>query len=148
MDEKTPLDRASEYSFAALAAAGGDIMKVSVPLQTIIVIYSAQGMIDNGGFRYFFENDWPGNPPYSFFADAYRRIGAHDAAKALDEAVALFPFSDPHREAKRRNETLRQYDPKQSDPFDELSEGVCGNESIWQRLEQFVIANAPAFGTL
>ncbi len=30
------------------------------PRRVFAMIYSAQGTIDNGGFQYFFECDWPG----------------------------------------------------------------------------------------
>ncbi len=49
-------------------------------LLTVWAVEQAQGIIDNGGFQYFFENDWPENPSYSVFIDSFRRIGAGEAA--------------------------------------------------------------------
>jgi len=145
MPRSNQLDHAFKHTFAKLDAAGGDIGKLPLPLQTVAVVSSAQGMIDNGGFRYFFENDWPGQPPYSYFVDAYRRIGAVDAAQAFEEAVAVFPFEDPHKQAKKRNEVLERYQDDPADPLERLSDRVCGNETIWQQLEQYVTTNAAAF---
>ena len=145
MAHASELDEASRYAFAKLGEADGDIMRLPVPLQTVAVIVSAQGMIDNGGFRYFFESDWPGKPPYSFFAGAYRRIGADDAARAFDAAIALFPFANPHESARKRNEFLDRYEDDPADPFERLSDRVCGNRLIWQRLEEYVATNGAAF---
>jgi hypothetical protein len=69
------LDKASEYAFAQLEDACGDVSLLPLPLQTVAVIYSAQGVIDNGGLEYFYESDFDGTPEYSFFVNAYRRIG-------------------------------------------------------------------------
>jgi hypothetical protein len=63
------------------------------PRQVFAIIYSAQGIIDNGGFQYLFESDWPNKPPYTMFSDAYREVGATDVADWLDQAASMFPFS-------------------------------------------------------
>ena len=44
-----------------------------------IVVYAAQGIIDNGGFQYLFESDFPGCPPCSLTVPAFRRNGAREA---------------------------------------------------------------------
>ncbi len=73
-----------------------------MPAQTVLLIGTAQGVLDNGGLRYFFESDFPGRPSYETFADAYARIGAQQCADAIRQAAARFPFSDPHlRRAER-----------------------------------------------
>src|SRR3954462_213387 len=65
------------------------------PLLTVWAVEQAQGIIDNGGFQYFFENDWPENPEYSLFVDAFRRIGAAEAADCIQDAASMFPSSTP-----------------------------------------------------
>src|SRR5579863_7069036 len=96
MAEKSFLDRAAEYTYNELERLGGDPSKLDLPQQTVAILYSVQAIIDNGGFQYLFENDFPSDPPYSNFAEAYRRIGANAAAERLEKAVAVFPFESPH----------------------------------------------------
>jgi hypothetical protein len=84
MPAQSFLDRAAEYTFAELKRLGRDPAKLPAPLQTVALIYPAQGIIDNGGFEYFFEADFDFNPPYSLISAAYRRIGAVDAADCID----------------------------------------------------------------
>lgn len=82
-----------------------------LPQQTVAILYSVQAIIDNGGFQYLFENDFPFNPPYSKFVEAYRRIGSHQVAERLANAVAMFPFENPHlKQAERLKfmETLEE----------------------------------------
>jgi hypothetical protein len=91
MAEKSFLDRAAEYTYKELDRLGGDPTKLDIPLQTVAVLYTVQAIIDNGSFQYLFESNFPINPPYSMFIDAYRRIGAMSAAERLQKAVAMFP---------------------------------------------------------
>ena len=75
MAGKSLLDLAAEHTYKELEQLGGDASKLDIPKQTGAVLYSVQAIIDNGGFQYLFENDFPSKPPYSQFVDAYRRIG-------------------------------------------------------------------------
>jgi hypothetical protein len=89
----------------------GDSSKLAAPLQIVVVITHAQGIIDNGGFRYLFENDLPGNLKYDVLSDAYRQIGAVKAGDLLDLAVGLFPFDNPHLSLDK---ALSDCDPNQT----------------------------------
>src|SRR5262245_43487107 len=86
------LDQAREVAQKRLSPSANDLRRLDLKDQAILAVSSAQGVIDNGGLAYFFEEDWPGQPSYSLFSDAYRRIGADAAARFLDAAAALFPF--------------------------------------------------------
>jgi Domain of unknown function (DUF4375) len=77
--------------------------------QVVTVFLGAQGYIDNGGFIYFFEGDYPGTPPYSVFADAYRAIGADESAECIEAAASLFPFPEPHLHGDARRDYLRDH---------------------------------------
>src|ERR1700761_1701184 len=94
MAEKSLLDHAAEAVYRDLDAVGGNPLKLSPEVQPIAILYTIQAIVDNGGFRYLFENDY--EQPYSVFAAAYRQIGANDAADKLERAVARFPFENPH----------------------------------------------------
>lgn len=76
--------------------------KVQEPLRFAILVVVATGVINNGGFSYFFENDWPSRVTYRQFEEAYRAIGAIKAADLLVQATAFFPFKHPEKDCDRR----------------------------------------------
>lgn len=51
------------------------------------MLLTAQGMIDNGGFEYFFENDFEGDPDMNDFPLVYAAVGAMASAAAVKEAL-------------------------------------------------------------
>jgi hypothetical protein len=110
----------------------------------VAIVTTVQAIVDNGGFQYLFESTFPFTPPYSAFSDAYRQIGALDAADRLDRAVALFPFENPHTNPQRRNEFMDSLDP--GNEFFLLGDEVCGDERVWRLLEEHVKKHAEAFG--
>ena len=85
------LERASAYAAERVREAGGDVSQLPEPVQTVVVVDTAQGIIDNGGLGYFFESDFPGNPPYSFFVEVFRRIGAESVASCIEQTSRMFP---------------------------------------------------------
>ena len=94
--------------------------------------------------RRAFEADFPNQPPYSLFVQAYREIGADDAALALKQAIALFPFKDPHKHVKKRNRFLEKITSeaaKAKKPFELLDDRICGNEQVWELHKQYVNEN-------
>src|SRR5579862_575996 len=93
--EENQLDKAADGIYKELEKVGGDPLKLPSVLQPVAILYTVQAMVDNGGFRYLFENDFPFNPPYSVFFEAYRTIGTKDAADRLEKAANLFPFDHP-----------------------------------------------------
>ena len=143
MDPLEYLEAPSNLAFARLEAANGDLSVLPVPLQTLVLIYSAQGVIDNGGFQYFFESDWPGSPSYSVFTNAYRAIGASQIAVAIDQATALFPFDEPHLKTELRVQFLESL--PDDHPLNQLEDVACGNESVWLQLSEYVRQNAQVF---
>jgi hypothetical protein len=69
---ESPSDEDSELITHAHRDVYGDAdwinpFQLSEPLQTCWAVENAQGIIDNGGLQYFFDSDWDGNSPYSFF---------------------------------------------------------------------------------
>lgn len=52
-----------------------------------MMLITAQGVIDNGGFEYFFENEFDGNPDMSDFVLVYEAVGASSSASAMKEAL-------------------------------------------------------------
>jgi hypothetical protein len=142
-DKDSLLDRAFRVAQVAYKGAGA-LEKLPTPLRTVLMIFAAQGIIDNGGLQYFFENDFPGQPPYSTFVDAYREIGAKDEA-ALAAGVDLFPFPDPHQHLKLRREFQERF-PDEG-PFAPYSDFLCGDKKVWEMLLEYVLKHADAFAT-
>jgi Domain of unknown function (DUF4375) len=141
MPEKSLLDEAADAVYRDLDAVGGDPLKLSPEVQPIAILYTVQAIVDNGGFRYLFENDYA--QPYSVFAAAYRQIGANDAADKLERAVARFPFENPHTDQEARIEFMDSLD--ESDELFVLGDQVCGDERIWELMEEYVRSRPESF---
>jgi Domain of unknown function (DUF4375) len=124
----------------------GDASIFSLPwvAQVITVFLGADKYISNGGFIYFFEGDYPGNPPYSVFVDAYRTIGADESAECIEAAVSLFPFAEPHLHGDARRDYLRDHcmaDGREisSSPLVKLGDRVMDNiDSDYSLLAQYI----------
>ena len=52
-----------------------------------MLLHAAQGIIDNGGFEYFFESPFEGNPDMEDFPRVFEAVGAASSAKAVREAL-------------------------------------------------------------
>jgi hypothetical protein len=127
-----------------------DVTSLPEPVRIVVLVHAAQGVIDNGGFQYFFESDFPGKPAYWLFVEAYRAIGADEAAATLEMAVALFPFAQPHRYVGKRNKFLDRFKDEEGDtdnsPFDPLTDLLCGNKTVWRQLRRYVAKNLKSLG--
>lgn len=90
-----------------------DIENISEPERSLIAVYTAQGIIDNGGLSYFFESDFPDENAYTVMAESYRNIGKNSQPEAIEKVLAIFPNSKPHSDLRDRDAFLSKY-------FDEL----------------------------
>ncbi|MBK8978170.1 MAG: hypothetical protein IPM29_19875 [Planctomycetes bacterium] len=52
-------DELKDRALARLEAGGGDWSRLPEPAARFITVHSARGVRDNGGYRDFFESDWP-----------------------------------------------------------------------------------------
>jgi hypothetical protein len=132
---------AKNYAFEQLKLRG-NIADLPSELQTFIRVYSAQGVIDNGGLAHFFDNDWEGQPPYRVFTDAYRAIGALEMAEWIDSVAATYDFPNPHLDRKRRE----QFRPSTQTQVKAPQDSLCRvSEAVWSLLEQFVAVHRLSF---
>jgi hypothetical protein len=138
MNSDSLLEKVSNLAFSELERVGGNIEALPVPLRTVVIIYSAQGVIDNGGLEYFFESDFPNNPSYQVFIDAYREIGATVAAETLEKSLAYFDTPQPEADLKVRLAFLESLPDDGSHEFSKLSSSICGDASVWALLEKYV----------
>ena len=141
----SPIDESYDYAVVCLDAVGGDIAALPLPLQTLLLVESAQGIIDNGGLAYFYEADFPNNPPYADFVDAYRRIGAESAALCIEASSLMFPFEDPHFFAPLRELWLEKLRANQTQEFSRLNERICCDATVWEKLADYVDRHRHAF---
>ena len=139
------LDRAGTRAFAKLRRARNDPRNLSEPFRTLAVVYAAQGVLDNGGLRYFFESDWPGQPPYELFAQAYRAIGATERASAIEQAAKEFAFASPEHDRNRRCELLDGAVGIRIDAIDRQSVAGRTGENVWSLLAAFARSHEHAF---
>lgn len=141
------LDNHYDHAVSRLAEADGDLARLEVPLQTLLMVESAQGIIESGGLAYFYEADFPNNPPYENFVAAYRRIGAESAASCIEDSAALFPFAEPHLFAPLRELWLERMAADPTHVFHRLSDRICQDESVWRLLTDYVGRHGHAFPT-
>ena len=130
------LDSAAELIYDKLDTVGGDPLQLPAVLQPIAILYTIQAIVDNGGFRYLFEND-RGSHPYSVWVQAYRQVGAMHAADCLERAVNLFPFPDPHINESKRNEYMDSLNEESAELY-QLGDQVCGDRQVWLLMEAYV----------
>jgi hypothetical protein len=79
-----------------------DISKCKDADRTVILVWHASGIIDNGGFQYLFEGNFKGDPHFAKTGEAFKTIGATKCAEAIQEALDLFPQSKPPANADQR----------------------------------------------
>lgn len=139
------LDRTADLVFAEVDPAASMGQLLPREREVFVMIYTAQGIIDNGGFQYLFECDFPGNPEYKRFSDAYREIGAGVIADLLDRAASLFPFTDAHLKRDERISYLRQHCVEADSPMGLLSGEAIGQRLVFTRLAEYVRTHSNAF---
>jgi len=139
------LDRPYDFAITRLQAAQGDVQALPEPLQTLLMVESAHTLIEAGGLVFFYEADFPNNPPYEAFAAAYRRIGAHAAALCIAETAALFPFADPELFEPLRQLWLEKLQTEGHGRFQRLSDEIAGDEAVWEKLAVYVAAHGSVF---
>ena len=106
------------HTMRRITAGGFDPHTAPWEHRVCVMLHAAQGIIDNGGFEYFFEAPFEGHPALDDFPEAFEAVGAQSSAAALREALkrASSPpasFSDLNsvlwRESKLNYQLLGRY---------------------------------------
>lgn len=84
-----------ESEFDRITKAGFDRKTASLYKKVIVMVTTAQGIIDNGGFEYFFETKFEGPTEYCDFIEVYREIGMHKCATTMEQAVCELSSKQP-----------------------------------------------------
>lgn len=141
--EKKEKDRHDIMEQAASAVfkrldEGAALSSLPWPEQVVAIVYSAQGIIGNGSFEYFFSHEWPEEPPYATFVAAYRAIGAEEAADCIEVAASLFPLPDPHLDRDGRLAYLDEHYLEGSTMY-ALGNRVCDQgDRVFDLLREYV----------
>ena len=120
------------------------IAEVPEPARTLIAVYTAQGVIGNGGFAYFFESDFFGDDGYEIIIQSYRNIGLEEFALTIENVLSLFPDGKPHESEKQRSDFIYKYmsgddEENHSDIVDE-AEGIFykDTKSVFRLADEYV----------
>jgi hypothetical protein len=143
MHDDPILGLAVDRSFDSLAAADHHIADLRIEEQVIVMVVSAQGVIDNGGLHAFFSDDFPGRPSYAAFVTAYRMAGAHAAAAILECAAALFPFEHIHVDRDERVRFLAS--GARATDMAKLDREISGDRSVWRSLGRYARLHEQSF---
>ena len=126
MDFWTDIWPATLAAQQMLTSVGDDMSRLPESVRIFLLVNGAQGVIDNGGYNYFFRQDWPGNPPYGDFADAYEAIGCIRQAADLRRVALSFPFSEPHLHKEERKAFIDARYDKSTYCVPEWGNALCG----------------------
>jgi len=124
--------------YALLERQDNQLELVNEPCRTAIIVDTALGIVGNGGFQYFFEANFPDDPDYGMFADAFRRAGLGEIAQGFSDLVAMFPFAAPHRSVERRLRFLSDCPADFARKMEELENLIYAREDLFSIAEDFL----------
>ena len=110
--------------------------------RVVVMVYSAQGTIDNGGYRFFFEADWPQISGYDDFVQAYREIGCARQAEDLARAANSFGFAEPHLNTALRHAFLEEHVDPETNAVPQWGDDLCGDGEVWERVHAYAARHA------
>jgi hypothetical protein len=120
-----------------LTSVGDDMTRLPESVRVFLLVNGAQGVVDNGGYKYFFGQDWPGTPPYEDFARAYETIGCIPQAADLRRVAGTFPFSEPHLHKDERSAFIEARYDESTYCVPEWGDALCGDKEVWERLATY-----------
>jgi len=85
MEKRDNIDK----TFDKIMASGFNVNTAPLQNKVVVMITTAQGIIDNGGFDYFFESEFEDNPDMQDFVLVYKEIGAIESAVAIEKALKI-----------------------------------------------------------
>jgi hypothetical protein len=77
--------------------------------RVIVMVWAATGIIENGGFEYYFSSILPGDYGYKYTIDSFITIGSLKAMSAIDRAFRLFHNGMPPDNKQKRMAIYNQY---------------------------------------
>lgn len=80
--------------------------KLSEAQKPVVYLVTAQGIIENGGLRYFLESDFPHGVSHAEVAACFRNIGMTKAHEIILSSLEIFPDFKPQADLAMRSELL------------------------------------------
>jgi neutral trehalase len=139
------IDTALQQAATKLRKVDGRIDDLPQSVANLLLVYSAQGKIDNGGYQYFFEEDWRSSPPYSRFVAAYLAIGCGEQAEDMDRVVSTFPFGNPHLNKSKREQYIKANYGEDEAEVKGWGDAHCGDPEVWEKLAGYYLENVEDF---
>lgn len=132
-DEKLCLDVCS----AITDKYGSNTVALKYPQleRVVAMVISTTGYVGNGGFRYLFSSDLPGDQGFILTMDAFRQIKCNTAADTIKAALNCFPNGIPQQDLKTREKYLKSLPEDIFNPY---------NTIFWKEDEN-IIANLATF---
>lgn len=133
-------------TFSAVLKHYGDSFdpsKVPAPHRTVACIMQAHGIIGNGGFRYLFEGDFPGDSGFALTRQAYADIDAQGAIEAFNEAFSAFPNGVPPKDLAEREKLYLAKYPGFLTPVDQKY--FAASPEVEEKLAAYIRANETFF---
>lgn len=140
MDVDSPAEGAQGISgcYEVLERANNRLDMLDEPCRTVIIVRTAWGIIENGGFQYFFENNFDGDTEYGVFTQAFRRVGLDEIALRFSKLVNLFPFPNPHESPAKRMDFLDSAPSQFIAVMEELENLIYRGDDIDEILNSFL----------
>ena len=79
---------------------------LSTPARVLLHLVTSTGIIDNGGARYFLEDDFQSGEQHREIAEEYSAIGMSQVTDCLMRALSVFPDGEVIGDLEMRNELL------------------------------------------
>lgn len=124
-----------------------DINALAEVPRNVVAVVTAQAIIDNGGFRQFFESEIDGKPDYRIFVQAYKAIGARESAQAIEQVLEMFPEGQPPQNWCQKEKYLSKiFSQDQSDSFiSRIQDKISGNDRNYVLTAKYVRENISGF---
>ncbi len=120
-----------------------DAKKFPKEVRVVILTDHARGIIGNGGFRYLFEGDFPGDPGFRLTVQAFDTLGVTPAVTAFKKALAVFPNSRPPKDIDKRLQIFLSMPYSRRQKIDEKFWNA--DDEITKKLAQYIRAHSNAF---
>ncbi len=137
MTTQATIIAAFEQALGKIEEVGQDLARLPEAVRVFVLVHGAQGVIDNGGYPYFFGQDWPGNPAYQEFISAYEIIGCRRQASELHKIVGTFPFPNAHLDRNRRRAFMKSNYDRATDCVRGWGDALCGDKGVWKKLARY-----------